>query len=47
MVRGQWGDFGQDARVTPLLFFKGHPGIFMTAESQDLGLTSQPKDGAC
>ncbi len=26
--------FGQDARVTPLLFFEGHPGIF------------HPKDGA-
>ncbi len=24
MVRGQ---FGQDAGVTPLLFFEGHPGI--------------------
>ncbi len=22
------GKFGQDARVTPLLFFEGHPGIF-------------------
>ncbi len=39
------GKCGQDAGVTPLLFFEGHPGIFlMTAESQDLGLTSQPKD---
>ncbi len=28
MVRGQWANFGQDAGVTPLLFFKGHPGIF-------------------
>ncbi len=28
MVRGQWGKFGQDAGVTPLLFFEGHPGIF-------------------
>ncbi len=26
MVRGQWGKFGQDAGVTPLLFFEGHPG---------------------
>ncbi len=38
--------FGQDARVTPLLFFEGHPGILMTTESQDLGLTSHSKDGA-
>jgi len=22
------GEFGQDARVTPLLFYEGHPGIF-------------------
>ncbi len=40
------GEFSQDAGVTPLLFFEGHPGILMTAESQDLGLTSHPKDGA-
>ncbi len=31
------GKFGQDAGVTPLLFFEGHAGIFMTTESQDLG----------
>ncbi len=41
------GKFGQDAGVTPLLFFEGHPGILTTTESQDLGLTSHPKDGAC
>ncbi len=28
MVKGQWAGFGQDAGVTPLLFFEGHPGIF-------------------
>ncbi len=28
MVRRQRGEFGQDAGVTPLLFFEGHPGIF-------------------
>ncbi len=41
------GKYGQDAGVTPLLFFEGHPGILgflMTTESQDLGLTSHPKD---
>ncbi len=37
------GKFGLDARVTPLLFFEGHPGIVMTTESQDFGLTSHPK----
>ncbi len=41
------GKFGQDAEVTPPLFFEGHPGIFlMTTESQDLGLTSHLKDDA-
>ncbi len=40
------GKFGQDAGFTPLLFFEEHPGILMTTESQDLGLTSHPKDGA-
>ncbi len=37
------GEFGQDAGLTPLLFFEGHPGIF-NDRSQDLGLTSHPKD---
>ncbi len=40
------GKFGQDAGVTPLLFFEGHPGILMTTESQDLDLTSHLKDDA-
>ncbi len=35
------GEFGQDAGVTPLLFFEGHPGIF-----NYLFLQSHPKDGA-
>ncbi len=37
------GKFGQDAGVTPLLFFLG---FLMTRESQDLRLTSNLKDGA-
>ncbi len=41
------GKFGQDAEVTPLLFSKDILGFLMTTESQDLGLTSHPKDGAC
>ncbi len=40
------GVFGQDAGVTRLLVFEGHPGIF-TEHSQDFGLTSHLKDGAC
>ncbi len=39
------GKFGQDAGVTtPYSFSK--MGFLMTTESQDLGLTSHPKDGA-
>ncbi len=45
--KGQWGGFGQDTRVTPLLFTRSAMGFLMTTESQDLGLTSHPKDGAC
>ncbi len=40
------GKFGQDAGVTPLLFSKDILGFFMTTKSQDLSLTSHPKDGA-
>ncbi len=25
---GQWGKFGQEARITPLIYFERHPGIF-------------------
>ncbi len=39
--KGQWWEFGQD---TPTLYEKCH-GILMATESQDLGLTSHPKDG--
>jgi len=40
------GKFGQDVGVTPLLFSKDILGFLTTTESQDLGLTSHPKDGA-
>ncbi len=41
------GKFCQDAGVTPLLFFsKDILRCLMTTESQDLGLTFHPKDGA-
>ncbi len=42
---GQWREFGQDTGVTLLLFTRSAMGILMTTESQDLGLTSHPKDG--
>ncbi len=42
--KGQWGEIGQDSGVTPLLFTRSAMGFWMTTESQDLGLTSHPKD---
>ncbi len=45
--KGQWREFGQDTGVTLLLFKRSAMGFFLvTTESQDLGLTSHPKDGA-
>ncbi len=44
--KGQWREFGQDTGVTPLLFMRSAMGFLMTTESQDLGLTSHPKDSA-
>ncbi len=46
---GQWREFDQDTGVTPLLFTGSAMGFLMTTESleresQDLGLTSHPKD---
>ncbi len=43
MVRGQWGNLARMPGLHPYSFSKG---FLMTTESQDLGLTSQPKDGA-
>ncbi len=43
--KGQWWEFGQDTGVTPLLFMRSAMGFLLTTESQDLGLTSHPKDG--
>ncbi len=42
--KGQWREFGQDTGVTPLLFTMSVMGFLMTTESQDLSLTSHPKD---
>ncbi len=42
--KGQWGEFGQDTGVTPLLFMRSAMGFLMTTESQDLGLTSHLVD---
>ncbi len=45
--KGQWREFGQDTGVTPLLFMMSVMEFLVTTESQDLGLRSHPKDGAC
>ncbi len=44
--KGQRLEFGQDTGVTPLIFTRSALGFLITTESQDLGLTSHPKDGA-
>ncbi len=44
--KGQWWEFGQDTGVTPLLFMRSVMGFVMTTKSQDLSLTSHPKDSA-
>ncbi len=44
--KGQWREFGQDTGVTLLIFTRSVFGFLMTTESQELGLTSHPKDGA-
>ncbi len=44
MDRGQWVNFGQDTGVTPYSYSKDILGFLMATESQDLGLTSHPKD---
>ncbi len=33
--KGQWGEFGQDNRVTPLLFTRSAMGFLMTTDSQN------------
>ncbi len=44
--QSQWREFGQDTGAIPLLFTRSAKGFLLTTESQDLGLTSHPKDGA-
>ncbi len=44
LIRASGGNFGQDTRVTHLLFTRSAMGFLMTTESQDLGLMSHPKD---
>ncbi len=44
--KGQWREFGHDTGVSPLVFTRNAMAFLVTTESQDLGLTSHPKDGA-
>ncbi len=45
--KGQWWEFDQDTRVTPLLFTRSAKGFLMTTESQDLGSMSHPNRETC
>ncbi len=45
MVRGQWGNLARMQGLHPYSFSKDILGFLMTTESQDLGLTSHPKNG--
>ncbi len=47
MVRGQWGSLARTPGLHLYSFSKDILGFLMTTKSQDLGLTSHPKDGAC
>ncbi len=46
MVRGQWGNLARMPGLHPYSFSKDILGFLMTTESQELSLTSHPKDGA-
>ncbi len=46
MVRGQWASLARMPGLHPFSFSKDFLGFLMTTESQDLSLTSHPKDGA-
>ncbi len=46
MVRSQWGSLARMPGLNPYSFSKDILGFLMTRESQDLSLTSHPKDSA-
>ncbi len=46
MVRGQWANLTRMPGLHLYSFSKDILGFLMTTESQDLSLTSHPKDGA-
>ncbi len=37
--KGRWGEFGQDTRVTTLLFTRGAMGFLMTTDSSQRELS--------
>ncbi len=45
--KGQWGNFAMTPGLPPYSLREVPWDFFMTTESQDLGLTSHLKDGAC
>ncbi len=45
MVSGQWASLARTPGLHPYTFLKDILGFLMTTESQDLGLTSHPKEG--
>ncbi len=45
MVKGQWANLARMPGLHPTLFRRTSWDFLMTTESQDLGLTSHPKDG--
>ncbi len=47
MVRSQWVNLARMPVLHPYSFSKDILGFLMITESQDLGLTSHPEDGAC
>ncbi len=47
MVRGQWDNLVRMPGLHPYSLSKNILGFLMTTESQNLGLTSQPKDVIC
>ncbi len=46
MVKDQWAYLARMPGLHPYSFSKDILGFLKTTESQDLGLTSHPKDGA-
>ncbi len=46
MTRASGGNLARTQWLQPLLFTRSAMGFLMTTESQDLGLTSHPKDSA-